>query len=41
MNRAISLALALLAITAALPAAAQESGGLRLQAATIRWRHSM
>ena len=31
MNRATSLALALLAITAALPAAAQESGGLRLR----------
>jgi hypothetical protein len=31
MNRAISLTLALLAITAALPAAAQESGGLRLR----------
>jgi hypothetical protein len=30
MNRAISLTLVLLAITAALPAAAQESGGLRL-----------
>jgi hypothetical protein len=30
MNRAISLALALLAVTAALPAAAQERGGLRL-----------
>jgi hypothetical protein len=31
MSRAISLTLALLAITAALPAAAQESGGLRLR----------
>ncbi len=31
MNRAISLTLVLLAATAALPAAAQESGGLRLQ----------
>jgi hypothetical protein len=31
MNRAISLTLALLAITAALPAAAQDSGGLRLR----------
>ena len=31
MNRAISLTLVLLAITAALPAAAQESGGLRLR----------
>jgi hypothetical protein len=31
MNRAISLTLALLVITAALPAAAQESGGLRLR----------
>ena len=30
MNRAISLTLVLLAVTAALPAAAQESGGLRL-----------
>jgi hypothetical protein len=31
MTRAISLTLVLLAITAALPAAAQESGGLRLR----------
>jgi hypothetical protein len=31
MTRAISLTLALLAITAALPAAAQDSGGLRLR----------
>jgi hypothetical protein len=31
MNRAISLTLVLLAVTAALPAAAQESGGLRLR----------
>ena len=31
MNRAIALALALLALTAALPAVAQESGGLRLR----------
>jgi hypothetical protein len=31
MTRAISLTLVLLAITGALPAAAQESGGLRLQ----------
>jgi hypothetical protein len=31
MNRATSLAFALLAITAALPAAAQESGGLHLR----------
>jgi hypothetical protein len=31
MNRVIGLALALLALTAALPAAAQESGGLRLR----------
>ncbi len=38
MNRAISLTLVLLAVTAALPAAAQESGGLRLrgtQSATL------
>jgi hypothetical protein len=32
MTRAISLILVLLAVTAALPAAAQESGGLRLHA---------
>ena len=31
MNRAISLTVVLLAVTAALPAAAQESGGLRLR----------
>jgi hypothetical protein len=34
MNRAISLTLVLLAVTAALPAAAQESGGLRLHGST-------
>jgi hypothetical protein len=34
MNRAISLTLVLLAITAALPATAQESGGLRLRGGT-------
>jgi hypothetical protein len=34
MNRAISLTLVLLAVTAALPAAAQESGGLRLRGST-------
>jgi hypothetical protein len=34
MNRAVSLTLVLLAVTAALPAAAQESGGLRLRSTT-------
>ena len=34
MNRAISLTLLLLAVTAALPAAAQENGGLRLRGNT-------
>jgi hypothetical protein len=35
MTRSTSLALALLAITAALPAAAQESGGLRLRSSPL------